>query len=117
MRRIASTNVSNSWAGMSWPMPSMSSSSVPGTAEAVARPPDTWTILSASPWMTIAGMPSERSGTVRLGWVTIASIWRITPLAEKPRSKVSSARRRRVSASEGKPGEPITFHIAALDCT
>ena len=50
--------------------------------------------LVGRPWMTRVGMRSVRSRTVRLGWVRIASICRITPLADTPRSKVSSARRR-----------------------
>ena len=61
---------SKSSGGMSWPMPSMSTSSAPGTAAAVDRPPLTWTILSAIPWMTRVGMRRLRSRGVRSGWVS-----------------------------------------------
>ena len=67
-------------------MPSTSSSSAPGTAAAVARPPEACTIRSAVPCTTRAGMVSERSRGPRLGWVSTAIIWRITPLALTPRS-------------------------------
>ncbi len=72
-------------------MPSMSSSSAPGMAAAVARPPETCTILSARPWTTSAGIFRARSLADRLGWVRIAIIWRRVPLAVTPRSKVSAA--------------------------
>ena len=64
----------------------MRSSSLPGTAIAVERPPETCTIRSASPWITNVGMDSRRSCAVRSGWVSTAIIWRITPLRLTPRS-------------------------------
>ena len=67
-------------------MPSTSSSSAPGIAAAVARPPETWTILSARPWITRAGTRRPRSRALRLRWIRIASIWRITPEVLTPRS-------------------------------
>ena len=94
VRRTRSVMVPNSSAGMSWPMPSITRSSAPGMARAVARPPETCTILSAVPCTTAVGIRSEARARDRFGWFRIASIWRITPLAETPRSKVSSARSR-----------------------
>ena len=49
------------------PCPSTSSSSAPGIAAAVARPPETWTIRSASPWITRAGTVSARSRGAAVG--------------------------------------------------
>ena len=72
-------------------MPSMSSSSAPGIAAAVARPPETCTILSASPWTTRAGTWTACSFGARSGWVRIATIWRRTPAPLTPRSQVSAA--------------------------
>ena len=83
-------------------MPSMVTSSAPGMAAAVERPPLTWTILSALPWMTSAGMRRLRSRGVRSPCVRMASIWRTTPLALTPRSKVSPARVRRASGAGGR---------------
>ena len=94
-------------------MPSTTSSSAPGTARAVARPPDTWTIRSAAPWMTSAGIDSPRSRGPRLPSWRIASICRITPLADTPRSKVSWARAITSSWGWGKAGDPISCHILA----
>ena len=50
-------------------MPSTSSSSAPGMAAAVARPPETCTILSARPWTTSVGHAHARAagGAVGLG--------------------------------------------------
>ena len=45
-------------------------SSAPGMAAAVARPPETWTIGSASPWITSVGTRSARRRAERLGWVS-----------------------------------------------
>ncbi len=100
-RRIASTKVSCSWTGMSCPMPGISSSSEPGTAWEVARPPETCTILSAVPWMTRVGTETSRSWRDRSGWLRIASICRSTPTGLTPRSKVSSARATTASRVSG----------------
>ena len=64
VRRITSVRVPNSSTGMSCPIPSMTRSSAPGMARAVARPPETWTILSAAPWTTAVGIRSERAASV-----------------------------------------------------
>ncbi len=101
VRRMMSVSVSNSSGGMSWPIPSMTSSSAPGMARAVARPPETCTILSAVPCTTAAGILNEARDLDRLGWFRIAAIWRSTPLADTPRSKVSSARSRILSSCLG----------------
>ena len=57
-----------------------------GHAAAVARPPETWTILSASPCTTRAGTCDRLQPGPRSGWVTIATIWRSVPAALTPRS-------------------------------
>ena len=53
--------------GRSWPMPSSSSSSAPGIASAVRRPPDGVTSGSLSPWITSAGTRTEPSASLRDG--------------------------------------------------
>ena len=78
-------------------MPGTSSSSEPGIAREVARPPETCTILSLRPWITSVGTVSSRSRAVRSGCVRIASICRATPAALTPRSQVSPARSRTAS--------------------
>ena len=62
-------------------MPSTSSSSAPGIAAAVERPPLTWTILSAVPCTTSAGTRRLRSRGVRSGCLRTAIMCRIIPLA------------------------------------
>ena len=101
IRLIASTNVSCSCSGRSWPIPGTSSSSEPGIAREVARPPETCTILSAVPWITSVGTVTSRSRAVRSGWDRIATICRATPAALTPRSQVSAARSRTACSVSG----------------
>ena len=82
-------------------MPSTSTSSAPGIAAAVARPPDTCTILSARPCTTRLGTRSPRSRGSRSGWVRIATICRSVPAALTPWSHVSAARTRLSSSVTG----------------
>ena len=82
-------------------MPGTRRSSAPGIAFAVARPPETWTIRSLSPWTTVVGTRTSASRLVRFGWVTIASICRTDPLKLTPRSHVSAARWRAASSVVG----------------
>ena len=46
-------------------MPGRITSLAPGIASAVARPPETSTSGSASPWMTVAGRATPPSAAVR----------------------------------------------------
>jgi hypothetical protein len=82
-------------------MPGTRRSSAPVIARAVARPPETWTILSCSPWTTVVGTRTSASRPVRFGWVMIARICRAEPLKLTPRSHVSPARRRAASSVVG----------------
>lgn len=82
-------------------MPGTRRSSASGIARAVARPPETWTILSLSPWTTVVGTRTSASRLVRSGWVRIARICRAEPLKLTPRSHVSAARWRAASAEVG----------------
>ncbi len=75
-------------------MPSMSSSSAPWMAAAVARPPETCTILSSRPCTTSVGILSARSFGERFGWVSTAIIWRIVPLRADARGRRSRRRGR-----------------------
>ena len=67
VRATPSTRTGQSCRGMSWPMPGTSTSSAPGMARAVARPPDTWTSLSLRPWMTRAGIVQPLQGLGAIG--------------------------------------------------
>jgi hypothetical protein len=60
-------------------MPSMTTSSAPGMAAAVARPPLTPIMRSLSPWMTRAGTRTDRSRAVRSPEATAATCWRMAP--------------------------------------
>ena len=84
VRRIAAARLSCSAVGRSWPMPSTSSSSLPRSALAVARPPEGCTILSARPCTTRAGRSSAARRGPRSGWVRMATIWRRVPPALTP---------------------------------
>ena len=90
--------------GRSWPIPSITSSSAPGIARAVARPPETCTILSAAAVHHRGRDPQRGEGPRTVGLVEDASIWRITPLAETPRSKVSLGTARAPSSSVAEAG-------------
>jgi hypothetical protein len=83
---IRSVSSGHSARGRSWPMPSMTTSSAPGTAAAVARPPDTLTRASSEPWITRVGTVTRPRSAVRSGLVTMAAIWRATPAGSCARS-------------------------------
>ncbi len=76
---MASTMVGHAPSGRSWPIPGTTTSFAPGTARAVASPPDTWMSGSSAPWMTVVGTRTRRRSSVRSRIVRMAAIWRSTP--------------------------------------
>ena len=73
LRDSAAAIRSSAHSGRSWPMPSITTSSAPGIAAAVASPPETSISASSAPWTTTVGVRSRRSSAVRSGDATIAA--------------------------------------------
>ena len=84
-------------------MPSTSRSSAPGIAAAVARPPETCTILSARPCTTSVGTRRRAAAGERFSWVRTAIICRSTPLAQAAVEVSPASSRVRVLGVAGSP--------------
>ena len=83
MRRAISAHSSR---GRSWPIPSNTTSSAPGIAPAVARPPLTSTSGSSAPCSTSVGTETDRSAAVLSPDAAMATSCRPTPIGSLARS-------------------------------